>query len=36
MLTNIKNAPKTVYQSTLEAYLVSGITLVRDQVAKVK
>jgi hypothetical protein len=36
MLTNIKNSPKTIYQSNLETYLQSGVNLVREQVEKVK
>ncbi len=32
MLTNIKNAPKTIYQSTLEAYLKTGLNLVKGQI----
>jgi hypothetical protein len=34
MLSNIKNAQKTVYQSNLETYLQSGINMVKDQANK--
>ena len=34
MLTNIKNAPKTIYQSNLESYLQSGLNLVKEQMGK--
>ena len=36
MLTNIKNSQKTIYQSTLESYLQSGLNLVKEQVGKVR
>ncbi len=36
MLTNIKNSQKTIYHSTLESYLLSGMNLVKEQIGKVK
>jgi len=34
MLSNIKNAQKTVYQTSLEQYLESGLRIVAKQIKK--
>ena len=34
MLTNIKNSPKTIYQSSLEQYLRTGVNMIKEQISK--